>query len=571
MPLGDSLKNTVIIFAALFVSAHAAAQKKPDVKPGNLPPLSENVTVAVTNLEVVVTDSKGNRVPGLKKEDFQVSEDGVPQPLSNFYAVSGGRTTLSDGSEVSLSEAPKATDKQAEEIPANLKAKYIIYVDNLNIHPLHRTRIFKTLFSFVDKAIGPNTEGMVVTFNRSLKVRQRFTSDKGIIIGALEAVMGESGGGTTLISDRQDALQKINESKSAGEAISIAKMSARSMDDDLRYTVDGLKNTLALLAGVEGRKVLIYISDGLPQTVGQELFDTIQTKYHQSGAAMESFTFDRSASYATIAREANAQGVTLYAIDASGLKVEEGVSAEYGTMQSRPSTFVLQQNYQFPLQMLAKETGGIAAVNTNNAEREFNEIARDFSDFYSLGYRSTRGAVDRPHSIEVRIVNHSGLHARYRSGYLEKTVETRTAESVTAALYYPRTDNPLQFSVAVGDPKPYSSANYLVPVRMSIPLQNVTLIPEGDVYRGRLYVYFVVLDSQGQQSDLQIRPIEIKVDGKRYDSARKKDYGYDVQLIMIPGGQKLSVAVRDGVSNSVSYAQKGVFVSVLPVEKKKSS
>jgi hypothetical protein len=106
---------------------------------------------------------------------------------------------------------------------------------------------------------------------------------------------------------------------------------------------------------------------------------------------------------------------------------------------------------------------------------------------------------------------------------------------------------------------------------MSIPLQNVTLIPEGESYRGRLYVYFVVLDSQGQQSDLQIRPLEIKVDGKRYEAARKKDYGYDVQLIMIPGAQKLSVAVRDGVSNSVSYSQKGVFVSVLPVEKKKSS
>jgi hypothetical protein len=343
------------------------------------------------------------------------------------------------------------------------------------------------------------------------------------------------------------------------------------MDDDLRYTTDGLKNTLKLLAGVDGRKVLIYISDGLPQTVGQELFDTIQSKFQTSAAAMESFTFDRTATYATIAREANAEGVTLYMIDASGLKIEEGVSAEYGTAQARPSTFVLQQNYQFPLQMLARETGGIAAVNTNNAEHEFDEIARDFSDFYSLGYRSTRGAVDRPHSIEVKILNHPGLKARYRSGYLEKTVETRTAEAVTAALYYPRTDNPVQFALSVGDPKPYSSENYLVPVRMSIPLQNVTLIPEGDIYRGRLYIYFVVLDSQGQQSDLQIRPLDIKVDGKRYNAARKKDYGYDVQLIMIPGAQKLSVAVRDGVSNSVSFSQKSVFISVLPVEKKKSS
>jgi VWFA-related protein len=565
------LKNAATLSALLLVPALAAAQQKPEVKPGDFPALSESVTVAVTNLEVVVTDSKGNRKPGLKKGDFQVFEDGIPQALTNFYAVSGGRTTLSDGTEVSLSDGTQTSEKAADEIPANLKAKYVIYVDNLNIEPLHRTRVFKSIFPFLDKAIGPNSEGMVVTFNRSLKVRQKFTSDKGILIGALESIMSTSGGGTTMVSQRHDALKQINDAKSEGEAISVARTAARTMDDDLRYSVDGLKTTLNLLAGVEGRKVLIYISDGLPQTVGQELFDTIQTKFRSSSASMEAFTFDRSASYIGIAREANAQGVTLYTIDAAGLQIEEGVKAEYGSSEARPSTFVFQQNYQMPLQMLAKETGGIAAINTNSPDREFNEIARDFSDFYSLGYRSTRGAVDRPHTIEVRLPNHTGLRARYRSGYLEKTVETRTAEAVTAALYYPRTENPLHFAVSVGDPKPYSAENYLVPVRMSIPLQNVTFIPDGDVARGRLFIYFVVLDSEGQQSDLQIRPLDIKIDNKKYDSARKKDYGYDVQLIMIPGAQKLSVAIRDGVSNSVSYTQKGVFVSVLPVEKKKTS
>jgi hypothetical protein len=154
---------------------------------------------------------------------------------------------------------------------------------------------------------------------------------------------------------------------------------------------------------------------------------------------------------------------------------------------------------------------------------------------------------------------------------MEKTVETRTAEEVTAALTYPRSENPLKFTIAVGDPKAYSAENYLVPIRMSIPLENVTLVPDGAQYRGRLYVYFVVLDSDGKQSDLQIRPLEIKVPLKNYDSARTKTYGYDVQLIMIPGAQRLSVAIRDGVSNAVSFAQKGVFISVLPAEKKAGS
>jgi VWFA-related protein len=542
------------------------AQKMP--KPADLPPLAESVTVAVTNVEVVVTDKKGNRVPGLRKEDFQVFEDGVPQPLTNFYAVAGGKALLPEGNEVSLTT--EAQPAGAAEIPVALKAKYIVYIDNLNIHPLHRTRVFRSLFSFLEKAIGPNAEGMVVTFNRSLKVRQKFTSETGILIGALENVMGESGGRQTMVQERESALQHINDMNDPSQAISFASETARAMDDELRSTTAALKQTIDGLAGVEGRKILIYVSDGLPQTVGQEMFDTIQTKFNTSSAMTESFQFDRTASYATLVQAANAQGVTLYAIDAAGLQADENVSAERASMAARPSTFLLRQNYQQPLQTLARETGGIAAINTNDPTRELDEIARDFSDFYSLGYRSTRGAVDRPHQLEVKVAK-AGLRIRYRSGYMEKTIETRTAEAVTAALYYPREDNPLRFTMVVGDPKSYSSENYLVPVRMSIPLENVTLVPDNDTYRGRLYVYFVVLDSDGKQSDLQIRPVEIKVPGKSYEKAKKKAYGYDVQLIMIPGAQKLSVAVRDGVSNAVSYAQKGVFVSVLPVEKKAGS
>jgi len=561
----SSLRFPAIAAAALAAAGMLLAQKMP--KPAELAPLSENVTVAVTNVEVVVTDSKGKRVPGLKKEDFRVFEDGIPQALTNFYAVNAGRAILADGSAVSLTEAEKPS--APVEVPAALKAKYIIYVDNLNIHPLHRTRVFRSIYDFIDKAIGPNAEGMVVTFNRSLKVRQRFTSEKGLLVGALEKVAGESGGAQTAVQQREDTLQKINDVKSQGEAINYAQQIARSMDDDLRTTVDGLKTTIDGLAGVEGRKILIYVSDGLPQVVGQEFFDTIQTKFHASQAAAEAFTFDRSASYLTLVQAANAQGVTLYTIDAAGLQSDENVSAERGTMDSRPSTFFLRQNYQEPLQTLAHETGGIAAINTNDPKHELDEVAKDFTDFYSLGYRSTRGAVDRPHQIEVK-VDRPGLRARYRAGYVEKTVETRTAEAVTAALTYPRSDNPLQFTIAVGEPKAYSAENYLVPVRMVIPLENVTMVPDGTDYRGRLYIYFVVLDSDGKQSDLQIRPLEIKVPLKTYDSAKAKTYGYDVQLIMIPGAQRLSVAVRDGVSNAVSYAQKGVFVSVLPSEKKGS-
>jgi VWFA-related protein len=551
-----------LVAAGLLAAAPLCAQSAKGKTPAapELPPLAESVTVAVTNVEVVVTDSKGRRVHGLTKDDFAVYEDGIPQPLTNFYAVTGGRTTLADGQEISLTPSETGAAKPAPaEIPAALKAKYVIYVDNLNIDPLHRNRMFRTLIDFLRKTIGPNAEGMILTFNRSVKIRQTFTSDVEELVQTLDDIERQSGGVPSTVSARKDAVQRINDAKSPSEALEIARETSQALDDDLRYTIDGFKQTLESMAGIEGRKILIYLSDGLPQTVGQELYDIIQTKFQTPSAMTAALDFDRTTEYASLVREANAQGVTIYPIDAAGLQISEGVSAEYGQMQVRPSTFVLQQNMQAPLETLAQETGGIAAVNTNDAVRELDEIAKDFSDFYSLGYRSTRGSVDRPHQLEVK-VKKKGLRVRYRSSYMEKTIETRTAEAVTAALYYPRLENPLNIHVAFGDPKPYSDGNFLVPVKLSIPLGSLTLVPDGKDYRGRVFVYFVVLDSSGQQSDLQIRPLDIRVENSKYDLARTKDYGYDVQLIMIPGSQKLSVAVRDGVSGSVAYEQQSIFI-----------
>jgi VWFA-related protein len=208
---GGLLKTSTLAILGFLLPSALSAQTAPPAagkktEPG-LPPLEESVTVAVTDVEVVVTDSKGRRIPGLKKEEFQVFEDGVPQPITNFYAVSGGKTVLPDGTSISLT----SEEEKAPEVPPSLKAKYVLYVDNLNIDPLHRNRLFRSLKEFVDKTIGANAEAMVVTFNRSLKVRQKLTSDKGLVLGALEDIERISAQGNTIVSERNEALQKIND------------------------------------------------------------------------------------------------------------------------------------------------------------------------------------------------------------------------------------------------------------------------------------------------------------------------------------------------------------------------
>jgi VWFA-related protein len=546
-------------------TAPSKPAEAPKVDAGRpLPPISERVEVSVTNVDVVVTDSKGNRVTGLTRDEFEVFQDNVPQTITNFYAVSGGKLLLEDGKQIPI-DSPAA----AEEIPQQLKTRYVVYIDNLNIQPQNRNRMFKRLKEFISQNVGPQAEAMVVTYNRSLKVKRRFTSEKGDVLAAIEQTEMETGGGTPLASERKDAIARINDSQTEDQAIRTARTYAQSLRNDLQFAVDAFKTSLNGLAGIQGRKIFLYVSEGLPASAGAELFDTIRVKFPGGRSTLETLDFDMNSKYASIVQAANANGVTIWALDASGLAADDLISAENRYMEARPSSFLMRQNTQGPLLMMAEQTGGMAAINTNDWKDSLDELSKDFSNFYSIGYRTTRAASDRPHSVEVK-VKRKGLRVRARKGLLDKSTETRTAEAVVASLFYPRDDNPLAVSVTLGEPRPYDNENYLLPVRVAVPVGKLGLVPSGDRYEGQFFVYFVVLDALGKQSDLQVQRQAVTVPASDFTNAQRKDFYYDVQLLVVPGGQKLAVALRDGVSNLTSYLQKNVFVSVLPKETKKT-
>ena len=77
------------------VGPYAIPKKKADDAPPPPPPVtpkkvedlpdySLKVNVPLVNVDVMVTTKNGEFVPGLKKENFRVMEDGVPQQVKNF-------------------------------------------------------------------------------------------------------------------------------------------------------------------------------------------------------------------------------------------------------------------------------------------------------------------------------------------------------------------------------------------------------------------------------------------------------------------------------------------------------
>src|SRR5438094_308606 len=74
-------RSQCFVVLLLSVASIAATAQQPA-------PLMEKIDVSLVNVDVTVT-SRGEAVRGLTREDFEVLEDGVPQPITNFYAIAG--------------------------------------------------------------------------------------------------------------------------------------------------------------------------------------------------------------------------------------------------------------------------------------------------------------------------------------------------------------------------------------------------------------------------------------------------------------------------------------------------
>ncbi len=558
---------SLLIASVSLSGPRVLAQTLPDRSTG--PYVAPGEVVSVTNLDVVVTDGKGNRVTGLKKEDFIVIEDKLEQTVTNFSAIEQGRFVLPADEAPpapATAPAPAPVPGAAPSAQPAPKTRVILFIDNLHIAPFDRNRVLRSVEAFVRDNIKDNIEGMIVVWNRSLKIRRKFTNDGRDLSDVLKQIEEESALGQQIQTDRRDVIQAIDDSTTADEAASRVRSYCLSLDNDLTFTIDAMITTINQLAGVEGRKIFIHVSNGLPQSPGAELWQYISDKYR--GAATQSmshFEFDRTSKYLGVVQAANASGVSIYTIDALGLSVDSNVSAENRTQSQRIDTFLERNNLQSMLSLMAEETGGEAVLNKNDVLPALKNIEKDYTSYYSIGYRSVRSGLDRPHKVEVRLKK-KGLTVRARRSYLEKGVETKVREAVTSALFFPRDDNPLAVGLEVGKAVPADRENFAVPVIIRIPYARLAMLPEGSKVRGRVVFYFVVIDSAGKQSELTTQPVPIELDAKKFDALARKDFIYDVKLIMIPGGQKLSIAVRDDITNTTSYLQKSVFISAFAGE-----
>src|SRR5581483_10319968 len=115
---------------SLFAAAAVLAQKEePHI----------HVIVDLVQLNVAVTDSKGNYITGLRPQDFQIAEDGIPQKLATFAEGNGASRRLLDAPGPDGKPLVQ-TQTQAEDLPAEISGRELgTLVAGANVYILFDT------------------------------------------------------------------------------------------------------------------------------------------------------------------------------------------------------------------------------------------------------------------------------------------------------------------------------------------------------------------------------------------------------------------------------------------------
>lgn len=328
--------------------------------------------VDAVELDVFVTDQRGNPVTNLTAGDFQLEEDGIAQTISAFSLV-----------DIPLkAAAPVSPDTIEPDVQNNQKPEgrlYVFAIDGLGGENALRLRRF--LRRFVEQHFtADDVAALVYVTTAQARNTQDFTGNPRLLLRAIDNIMG--GGSSTPIP---------SETAPGTSGVSTFLMaSAANFSGGPRIRTESLRALTESLAQIRGRrKVMLYFTHGL----GMDVFDALDRAGGTRSIAFDDFHAALSA--------ATRGNIAIYPIDPAGLTLNGSLGEAVD------------------LRALAYATGAEAIVNTNSIPSGLARIVRDNSSYYVLGYSSTNDRREgRFRKVRVR-VSQPGLVVRTRDGYLE--------------------------------------------------------------------------------------------------------------------------------------------------------
>jgi len=407
----------------------------------------------LVQIDVAVKDQKGNFVRDLKREDFEVLEDGKPQPVTHFAVGTSGKPAaylnLEPGGDA------KQTGQKIISATAAQGRHIVLAVDDYHLVAENLAAAKSALAKFVTQELAPADQVALTVTSGTIGLYQQFTRDRALIQRAINRLSlqnrtSNSIGGIPNISDYQaelieegdpgalqvaveelrlrqgknlrgsDPARRVSNPRDSDEGLVRAKARSIVTEND-RYTaitLGALESAIRGLQQLPGRKILVLLSDGFFTGTGRKF-----TAYDMRN----------------VTDAATRAGVVIYSVDARGLVARPTLGSasdqQNATITQAPDARrrVVQGEIgakQEGLYTIAKDTGGQAFFNSNDLAAGLKRVLDDTDFYYVLGYEPANLAHDgRFRKIEVRVASRPGISIQTRAGYFAPT--ENAGETVT--------------------------------------------------------------------------------------------------------------------------------------------
>jgi VWFA-related protein len=402
-------------------------------------------------IDVVVNDSQGNPIHGLKGSDFTLMENNKLQVVKHFEEHS--EVPASDIQIVPAPKLPAGLFTNKPPAPANGPVN-VLLLDYLNTPLASQPQARRQLLDYLDKA-PPGTRIAIFGLTTHLFMLQGFTSDIAVLKAALTAKKG-SPQVSDILSDPINGgpITDTTLSDSFGSGTAVSGMMtqedvdavnrfqalATSFQQDMiaRYTLNAFDMLARYLIGIPGRKNVIWYSGGFPLDVEPNVNEADPN----DSVVRNDEEIRKTDNLLTRAQ------VAVYPVDARGLMTDPSLNAANesagGAAAATAYSSWLNETSQEheTMEAMAEDTGGTPFYNTNGLTQAIQKAIRNGSNYYTLTYSPSDVQWDaRFRSIKVK-VNQPGVKLSYRNGYYAVDPNDRNAlhaQGAATAMVQPNT------------------------------------------------------------------------------------------------------------------------------------
>ncbi|MEM7586854.1 MAG: VWA domain-containing protein [Acidobacteriota bacterium] len=554
----------------MLAAASPAAAQEPTTPTGAF---TEEVSVRVLNIDVVVTDRTGKSVAGLSRDDFELRLDGETLPISNFYAQTHETSRRVSARDTDTQRDPSFRSLEEIQAGSNRRTHVVILVDHSRLRASHRKRAFNALDEAV-ASLGFDDLVSVVGIESGLVFYSDFLFDRAAISRILDDVKRVSFRSDLTEIERRQIFGELERGSSGGIQARASLAEDQLINSRIRayanqefergiQSLRQIQTVVSTMAGIPGRKTLLYVGEGIPTRPGEGLYVEFRNRFAgpERGLRHTDFNndytravgnFDLTAPMQQLADSANRAGVTIYSIDANGNHGGDIRSALTEQGATSEAISVIEENYRAPLEFVSKATGGRLLLSSGKLADQLVGLVGEMRTFYSLGF--TPPATWEPgseHRVKVRIKGE-----RYRVSHREEIrlpkADEREAGATVAALMYQTLDNPLQISAKPGFEVPREDEAAVLPINIEIPINKLGFLPKDAAQSGSLTIYVSTKDVKGNAGKVQKIPFHLAIPDDKMAEALQNSAHYPLPLVLRQGDQQVAIGVRDNVSGLFS-------------------